>query len=193
MKCGLTKVGVIVDMQVWRKKLENERGCGEAADMAIYCFDTQVAQHCLFKWCFFSQNNDSITFKKKRKTYQQHPKSMPLRSSVFCCAIRGGEMLKRAGHLLGNLAWAWDVRTSLCDNKLGWTARLGARAGLGTCATPGWLMGAKVPITVPRDKEAAPSTCCPKPLFPEETGVAVWALWAAVPTTVKHKAMGVWG
>lgn len=115
---------------------------------------------------------------------------MPLESSVFGCAIRGEEMLKRAGHLLGNLAWAWDVRTSLC----GWMAWLGARAGLGTCATAGWLMGATGPLTVPRDKEAAPSTCCPKPLFPEETGVVVvvWALWAAVPTTVKHKAMGVW-
>lgn len=125
-------------------------------------------------------------------TYQQWPNYMPLKSSVFCCAIRGGEMLKRGGHLLGNLAWAWDVRTSLCDSKLGWMAWLGATAGLGTCATPGWLMGATGPITVPKEKEAAPSTCCPKPLFPEETAVVVWALWAAVPTTVKHKAMGVW-
>lgn len=116
---------------------------------------------------------------------------MPLKSSIFCCAIRGGETLKRAGHLLGNLAWAWDVRTSLCDNKLGWMAWLGARACLGTCAAPGWLIAATGPITVPRDKEAAPSTCCPNPLFPVETGVVVWALWAAVPTTVKHKAMGV--
>lgn len=113
----------------------------------------------------------------------------------------------RGGHLLGNRAWAWDVRTSLWDSKLGWMAWLGARAGLGTCANPGWLIGAMDPTTgpakvCPKATEAAPSTCCPMPLFPEEatveaavlllllTGGVVWALRVAVPTAVKYKAMG---
>lgn len=99
--------------------------------------------------------------------------------------LRGSGM---GGHLLGNRAWAWDVRTSLWDSKLGWMAWLGARAGLGTCANPGWLMGAIDPTTVPKATEAAPNTCCPTPLFPEEatveaavlllllTGGVVWAL-----------------
>ena len=79
----------------------------------------------------------------------------------------------RGGHLLGNRAWAWDVRTSLWDSKLGWMAWLGASAGLGTCANaaPGWLMGAIDPTTVPKATEAAPSTCCPMPVFPEEATV----------------------
>lgn len=67
-------------------------------------------------------------------------------------------------------------------------AWLGARAGLGICASPGWLIGAIDPTTVPKATEAAPSTCCPMPVFPEEatveeallllllTGGVVWAL-----------------
>lgn len=68
-------------------------------------------------------------------------------------------------------------------------AWLGARAGLGTCANPGWPMGAIDPTTVPKATEAAPNTCCPMPPFPEEatvveaavlllllTGGVVWAL-----------------
>lgn len=99
----------------------------------------------------------------------------------------------RGGHLLGNRAWAWDVRTSLWDSKLCWMAWLGARAGLGTCASPGWLKGAIVPTSVPAKvwpnvTGAAPKTCCPMPLLPEEatlevvvlllllTGGVVWAL-----------------
>lgn len=97
----------------------------------------------------------------------------------------------KAGHLLGNRAWAWDVRTSLWDNKLGWMAWLGARAGLGTCVNADWLMGATDPTTVPakvwpKATGAAPNICCPMPVFPQEatvetavllllTGVA-WAL-----------------
>lgn len=82
----------------------------------------------------------------------------------------------RGGHLLGNRAWAWDVRTSLCDSRLGWMAWLGARAGLGACANPGWPTGAIDPTTVPRATGAAPSTCCPTPLFPEEATVEAAAL-----------------
>lgn len=86
----------------------------------------------------------------------------------------GGE--GRGGHLLGNRAWAWDVRTSLWDSKLGWMVWLGARAGLGTCAMPGWLIGAIDPTTVPakvwpKATGAAPNTCCPRPLLPEEATV----------------------
>lgn len=99
----------------------------------------------------------------------------------------------RAGHLLGNRAWAWDVRTSLWDTKLGWMAWLGAKVDLGTCVNPGWLLGATDPTTVPaklwpKATGEAPNTCCPMPLFPEEatveavvlllllTGVVAWAL-----------------
>jgi len=72
-------------------------------------------------------------------------------------------------------------------------AWLGAKAALGTCANPGWLMGTIEPITAPakvwlKATEAVPNTCCPMPLFPEEateeaavlllllTGVVAWAL-----------------
>lgn len=65
-------------------------------------------------------------------------------------------------------------------------AWLGARAGLGTCANAGWLMGAIDPTANvwPKATEAAPNTCWPTPLFPEEaavlllllTGGVVWAL-----------------
>lgn len=86
-------------------------------------------------------------------------------------------------------------------------AWLGAKAGLGTCVNPGWLIGAIDPTTVPAKvwlnaTGAAPKTCCPVPLFPEEdalelvvlllllTGGVVWALCVVVPTAVKYKAMG---
>lgn len=83
-------------------------------------------------------------------------------------------------------------------------AWLEARVGLGTCVNLGWLMGVIAPTTVPatvwpKATGAAPSTCCPVPLFPEEateeaavllllTGVA-WALCVAVPVAVKYKAV----
>ena len=90
----------------------------------------------------------------------------------MCQSWRGDAQKEgREGHLLGNRAWAWDVRTSLCDSKLGWMAWLGVRAGLDTCANPGWLMGAIDPTTVPKVTGAAPNTCCPMPLFPEEATV----------------------
>lgn len=86
-------------------------------------------------------------------------------------------------------------------------AWVGARAGLGNCANPGWLIGAIGPTTVPANvwpkaTEVAPNTCCPMPLFPEEatvevavlllllTGGVVWVLRVADPNAVKYKAMG---
>lgn len=117
----------------------------------------------------------------------------------------GGVRKGRGGHLLGNRAWAWGVRTSLWDSRLGWMAWLGASACLGVCTKPGWLMEAMDPTTVPRATgAAAPSTCWPALMFPEEATVeaavllltagVVWARCAAVPT-VKYKAMdgGVMG
>lgn len=72
-------------------------------------------------------------------------------------------------------------------------AWLGAKAALGTCVNPGWLLGAMDPRTVPaklwpKATGAAPNTCCPIPPFPEEatveaavlllllTGVVAWDL-----------------
>lgn len=82
-------------------------------------------------------------------------------------------------------------------------AWLGAKAGLGTCAMPGWLMGAIDPKTGPvkvwpKATGVVPNTCCPWPLLPEEATdlmlllpeEVVWALCVAVPTAVKYKAMG---
>lgn len=109
-------------------------------------------------------------------------------------------MKGRTGHLLGNRAWAWDVRTNLWDNRLGWMAWLGAKAGLAACVNPGWPIGATEPTTVPAKvwpKVTAPNTCCPLPMLPEEaavlllTGGVAWALWVAVPMAVKYKAMGM--
>lgn len=145
----------------------------------------------------------------KLNTHQQCPEKRPhfraaraVVPEVKGKRRKGGE--GRGGHLLGKRAWAWDVRTSLWDSMLGWMAWLGVRVGLGTCVMPGWLMGAIEPTTVPAKvwpnaTGAAPSTCCPMPLVPEEPTVllllmlraeVVWVLWVAVPTAVKYKAIG---
>lgn len=143
-------------------------------------------------------------------TYQQCLKGRPQSRAVQ--KWMGGRGRKRAGgggggtykgwggHLLGNRAWAWGVRTSLWDRRLGWMAWLGASAGLGVCTKPGWLTEAMDPTTVPKATGAAPSTCWPTPAFPEEATVeaavlllltagVVWARCVAVPT-VKYKATG---
>lgn len=133
-------------------------------------------------------------------------KDLSIKQPKFLCQrLRENTETKgMAGHLLGNRAWAWDVRTNLWDIKLGWMAWLEARVGLGTCVIPGWLMGVIAPTSVPAKvwptaTGAAPSTCCPMPLFPEEateeaaellllTGGA-WALCVVVPVAVKYKAV----
>lgn len=111
----------------------------------------------------------------------------------------GWEGRRRGGHLLGNRAWAWGVRTSLWDSRLGWMAWLGANACLGVCTKPGWLMEVMDPTTVPRATGVAPSTCWPTLTFPEEATVEaavlllaagpVWDRCVAVPT-VEYKAVG---
>lgn len=115
---------------------------------------------------------------------------------------RGGE---EATNLLGNRAWAWDVRTSLWGSRLGWRAGLGARVGLGTCVVPGRGSWATEPTTAParawpRAPGAAPTTYCPAAVLPEGAraegvevllaGVLLWAFRTAPPDTVRYK--GVW-
>lgn len=171
-------------------------------------------------WCTTSESNfcnsgaAATMLTQSHILWTEHISAVPqvkalVYSSQNICAGGGRECRDgRAGHLLGNRAWAWDVRTNLWDKRLGWMAWLGAKPGLGTWVTPAWLMEVIEPTTVPakvwpKANGVAPKTCCPLPLFPEEAmeedevlllllltvGVA-WSLWVAVPTAAKYKAVG---
>lgn len=157
----------------------------------------KIQVHQFFVVFYNACATDNISAVPQEKTSDQ--------SSPYCCAEVEGRCWKgwRGGHLLGNRAWAWDVRTSLWDSTFGWIAWLGANVGRATCGTPDWLIEAIDPTTAlakvwPKGTGAAPSTCCPD--TPEahtveaavllQTGEVVWALWEAVPNTVKYKAIG---
>lgn len=164
-------------MQVWRKKLDMPRRW-DAADMA-----TAVQRHLFHRLLMYDIWQQCLQQQRCRHHAYTEPCSLKwtycisavpqvkalVHSSQNVCAWgwrENAEMKGRAGHLLGNRAWAWDVRTNLWDKRLGWMAWLGAKPGLGICVIPAWLMEVTEPTTVPakvwpKAKGVAPKTCCP--------------------------------
>lgn len=95
--------------------------------------------------------------------------------------MKGGEG-RGGGHLLGNRAWAWDIRTSLWGTRLGWMAWVGPRDGLWTWTMPGRVGWAAPHRAWPR--ATVPTTYWPVAALPEEAtadpvvpvaGEVVWA------------------
>lgn len=95
--------------------------------------------------------------------------------------LKGGEG-RGGGHLLGNRAWAWDIRTSLWGTRLGWMAWVGPRDGLWTWTMPGRVGWAAPHRAWPR--ATVPTTYWPVAALPEEAtadpvvpvaGEVVWA------------------
>lgn len=128
----------------------------------------------------------AISLKTKTQT---HISSVPERERPVVRAalsvelkVEGNVGGRGGGHLLGNLAWAWDVRTSLWGTRLGWMAWVGPRDGLWTWTMPGRVGWAAPHRAWPR--ATVPTTYWPVAALPEEAtadpvvpvaGEVVWA------------------